>query len=140
MSGFVALNLTLRLIKRAEAELRVDSSLDGAMMILFNDIVDMRNGTAARASTQCTGALQFLNHGWIGGISSPQENRWSRRSCVGAKTDGLKNECFQRSSETTLGAGGRVIVFNNLKVDHLPKEQVIANQARNSIAVVKSAC
>jgi hypothetical protein len=50
MNCFVALDRAPRSLERAEAELGVDSSLDGAM-ILFDDVVEMGNGTAATAST-----------------------------------------------------------------------------------------
>jgi hypothetical protein len=50
MNCFVALDRAPRSLERAEAELGVDSSLDGAM-ILFDDVVEMGNGTAPTAST-----------------------------------------------------------------------------------------
>ena len=50
MNCFIALDRAVCSIKGAEAELGVDSSLDGAM-ILFNDVVEIRNGTATTAST-----------------------------------------------------------------------------------------
>jgi hypothetical protein len=50
MNCFIALDREGCSIKGAEAELDVDSSLDGAM-ILFNDVVEIRNGAATTAST-----------------------------------------------------------------------------------------
>jgi hypothetical protein len=68
MKGFVALDLEPGSIQGAEAELGVDSSLDGSM-VLFNNVVEVRNGAAATASTQGPGPLQFLNDGRIGRIA-----------------------------------------------------------------------
>jgi hypothetical protein len=52
----------------------------------------------------------------------------------------LKIGHFSSAPQSALGTVDRVIVFNNLEVGHLSKQQVVAFQARNSIAVGKSAC
>ena len=93
MNGFIALDRAPRSIKRAEAEFGVDSSLDGAM-ILFDDVVEIRNGTAATVSTQHTGPLQFLNDGWIGRISI---HRYNARSRMTRRGQSLLEEAPGRS-------------------------------------------
>ncbi len=52
----------------------------------------------------------------------------------------LKIGRFRSAPQSALGTVDRVIVFNNLQVDHLSKQQVIADQARKSIAVGTAAC
>ena len=109
MNCFVALDRAPRSIKGAEAELRVDSSLDSAM-ILFNDVVEIRNRTAATASTQRTGPLQFLNGGWIGRISIHSDDTRSRMARRGQSLLEEAPGCFQiarlREQEVDRGTSG----------------------------------
>ena len=56
------------------------------------------------------------------------------------KRNELKIGRFRTAPETALGTVDRVIVSNNLEVDHLSKQQVIAYRVCENIALGKSAC
>ena len=109
MNCFIALDRAPRSIKRAEAEFGVDPSLDGAM-ILFDDVVEVRNGTAATASTQGTDPLQLLNDGWIGRISIHRDNARPRMTRRGQslleEASGRSQVPRLRKQEIDRGTGG----------------------------------
>jgi hypothetical protein len=49
---------------------------------------------------------------------------------ISLKRKYLKTGSSQTVLETALGAGGRMIVFNDLQIDHLPKRQEVAPAER----------